>query len=60
MDKIKEFFEDVLNDLRNISYRNSTERAEFATVRLLHHREHMDGKRRWNPYIDEDEWNKQM
>jgi len=59
MNKIKEFFEDLLNSLRDTSYNHSEERREFAIRRLSAYRDHMSGHARWNPYIDEDEWNNQ-
>jgi len=59
MNKIKQFFEDILNSLRDTSYNHSEERREFAIRRLSDYRDYMSGHARWNPYIHEDEWNKQ-
>jgi hypothetical protein len=57
MNRIKEFFEDILDELRNISYNHSEERREFASLRLKHHREYMKGFTKINPYLHEEEWN---
>ena len=51
MDKIKEFFQDILNELRDISYNNSPERKEFAIERLEAHRQFMKNKRALSPYL---------
>jgi hypothetical protein len=58
MNKIKEFFEDILDSLRNTAYLHSEERREFAILRLKGHRDHMAGLTRFNPYTDFDEWDK--
>ena len=58
MNKIKEFFEDILNSLRDTAYSHSEERREFAVRRLKGHRDNMAGLTRFNPYLDFDEWDK--
>jgi hypothetical protein len=58
IDKIKELFQEILNELRDTSYNHSPERLEFAKLRLGHHREFMRNERRWSPYLHEDEWDK--
>jgi len=57
MNKIKQFFEDLLNSLRDTSYNHSEERREFAARRIQGHKNFMSGHARWDPYIHEDEWN---
>jgi len=59
INNIKQFFEDILNELRNISYNHSEERREFAIRRIKGHRDYMSGHTRWDPYLHEDEWHKQ-
>jgi len=54
----EEFFEDILDSLRNTAYLHSEERREFAILRLKGHRDHMAGLTRFNPYTDFDEWDK--
>ena len=56
IDKIKEFFEDTLNWLRDTSYDHSTERREFAISRIKGHKEYMGGFSRFSPYLHPDEW----
>ena len=56
MNKIKEFFEDTLNWLRDTSYNHSPERREFAVRRLTAHREYMKNKRSLNPYLHPETW----
>lgn len=58
MDKIKEFFKEILDSLRDTSYAHSEERREFAILRLKGHRDQMAGLTRFNPYIHFDEWDK--
>ncbi len=58
MNKIKEFFEDILDSLRHTAYLHSEERREFAILRLKGHRDHMAGLTRFNPYTNFDEWDK--
>ena len=58
MNKIKEFFEDILNSLRDTAYSHSEERREFAVRRLKGHKDYMEGFSRFNPYLHEDEWDK--
>ena len=58
MDKIKEFFEDILDSLRNTAYLHSEERREFAVRRLKGHRDNLEGLTRFNPYTNFDEWDK--
>ena len=58
MNKIKEFFEDILNSLRNTAYLHSEERREFAILRLKGHRDYMAGLTRYDPYLHFDEWDK--
>ena len=58
MNKIKEFFENILNSLRDTAYAHSEERREFAVRRLQSHRDYMKGFTRFNPYLHEDEWHK--
>ena len=58
MDRIKEFFEEILYELRDISYNNSPERREFAIERIEGHRKYMRNETRWSPYLHEDEWDK--
>ena len=58
MNRIKEFFEDILNSLRDTSYNHSEERREFALRRIQGHKDYMGGYSRFDPYIHEDEWNK--
>ena len=53
---MKEFFNNILNWLRDTSYNASAERAEWAAKRLAAHRDYMTGHQRWNPYIHPDEW----
>ena len=59
MDRIKEFFQEILNELRDISYNNSPERMEWAAIRLEGHRKYMRNNARWSPYLHEDEWDQQ-
>ena len=59
MNRIKEFFEETLNELRDVSYNNSLERMEWAVTRLEGHRKYMRNEARWSPYIHPDEWDKQ-
>jgi len=56
MNKIKEFFEDILNQLRDTSFNHSIERYELAKERLTDHRRYMNNEIRWNPYLHFDEW----
>jgi len=58
IDNIKEFFQEMLSELRDISYNNSPERREFAVERLEGHRKYMRNETRWSPYLHEDEWDK--
>jgi len=58
MNKIKEFFEDILDSLRNTAYLHSEERREFAILRLQGHRDYMAGLTRFDPYLHFDEWDK--
>ena len=59
MNKIKEFFEDILNSLRDAAYSHSEERREFAVRRIKGHRDYMGGFSRFNPYLHPEEWDKQ-
>ena len=56
MNKIKEFFEDILNSLRDTAYAHSEERREFAKTKLLAHKFYMDGFRKTSPYLHPDTW----
>jgi hypothetical protein len=56
INKIKEFFEDILNSLRDTSYNHSIDRKEFAIKRLTAHREYMKNKRSLNPYLHPETW----
>ena len=56
MDRIKEFFEEILSELRELSYRNSEENIEFTKSKLLAHRQYMEGFRRYGPYTHPDTW----
>ena len=58
MNKIKEFFEDILNSLRNTAYSHSEERREFAVSRIQGQKEYMNGFTKFSPYLHEDEWHK--
>ncbi len=59
MNKIKQFFEDILNSLRDTSYNHSEERREFALSRIKGHKDYMEGFSRFDPYLHFDEWEKQ-
>ena len=56
MNKIKEFFEDILNSLRDTAYAHSEERREFAKTKLLAHKFYMEGFRKTSPYLHPDDW----
>ena len=58
MNKIKEFFEDTLNWLRDTSYHHSPERRVFAELRLSCHRKFMNHETKWSPYLHPEEWDK--
>ena len=58
IDNIKDFFQDILSELRDISHRHSPERREFAIDRLNDHRKYMRYETKINPYLHGDEWDK--
>ena len=58
MNKIKEFFEEILNSLRETAYSHSEERREFAVRRIEGQKKFMDGFTKFSPYLHEDEWHK--
>ncbi len=58
MNKIKEFFEEILSSLRDTAYTHSEERREFAVRRINGHKDFMEGYSRFDPYIHEDDWHK--
>ena len=51
---MKQFFKDILNHLRDVSYNASSERAQWAAERLAGHRAYMEGYSRFNPYLHSD------
>ena len=53
---MKQFFNDILNHLRNLSYDNSEERREFAKTKLIAHRGYMEGYRKTTPFLHPDTW----
>jgi len=55
---MKEFLEDILNQLRDTSFNSSIERYELAKERLKDHKRYMQNETRWNPYLHFDEWDK--
>ena len=58
MNKIKEFFENILDSLRNTAYEHSEERREFAVRRIKGQKDYMTNLTRFSPYIHFDEWDK--
>ena len=56
MNRIKEFFEDILDSLRNTAYLHSEERRQFAESKLLAHKFYMQGFRKTTPYLHPDTW----
>ena len=58
MNRIKEFFEDILNSLHDTAYSHSEERREFAVRRIEGQKKYMDGFSRFSPYLHFDEWDK--
>ena len=53
---MKEFFENILNSLRDTAYSHSAERREFAKTKLLAHKFYMEGFRKTTPYLHPDTW----
>ena len=53
---MKEFFENILNSLRDTAYSHSEERREFAKTKLLAHKFYMEGFRKTTPYLHPDTW----
>jgi len=53
---MKELIERYLNYLRDLSYKHSDERREFAKTKLLAHRYYMEGFRKTTPYLHPDAW----
>jgi len=58
MNRIKEFFEEILNSLRNTAYAHSDERREFAVRRIKGQKDYMANLTRFSPYLHFDEWDK--
>ena len=56
MDRIKEFFQEILSELRDLSYNHSEERRKFAESKLLAHKFYMQGFRKTTPYLHPDTW----
>jgi len=54
--KLIESYKDYLNYLRDLSHRSSPIYRELAIERLKAHREYMDNRRRYNPYLHPEEW----
>ena len=55
---MKEFFEDILNSLRDTAYSHSEQRREFAIERINGHKKYMEGHSLLSPYLHQDEWDK--
>ena len=58
IENLKSLVSDYLNYLRDLSYRESPERLEFAKKRTQGHRDYMSGHSRFDPYLHEEEWSK--
>ncbi len=56
MDKLLKPFRNYLDYLRDLSHRSSSTYRELAIERLQAHREYMNHRRRYNPYIHPEEW----
>ena len=54
--EIPSFLTDYANYLRDLSYRHSDERREFAENKLLAHKFYMEGFRKTSPYLHPDAW----
>ncbi len=53
---MKELVERYLNYLRDLSYRHSDERREFAKIKLIAHSCYMEGFRKTTPFLHPDDW----
>jgi hypothetical protein len=53
---MKKLFESYLNHLRDLSYRHSDERREFAKIKLIAHHYYMEGLRKTTPFLHPDDW----
>ena len=54
--EIPSFLTDYVNYLRDLSYKHSDERREFAKTKLLAHRYYMEGFRKTTPFLHPDTW----
>ena len=59
MKRLVELFQEYLEYLRDLSEQNSDYRRQLATERLKAHREYMEHRRRYNPYIHPEEWDRE-
>ena len=54
--EIPSFLTDYSNHLRDLSYKHSEERKQFAESKLLAHKFYMQGFRKTTPYLHPDTW----